>query len=91
MKESPVSSDSLLTIDLKSGPKVTLGTHVITLEKFFKGTSYNTEVFCYTVPVINIATFPLIWEEVAFIWKVTGKAVAIFMTGTVYSRHEYIN
>ena len=24
-----------------------------------------------------------IWEEVAFIWKVTGKAVAIFMTGTV--------
>ena len=26
----------------------------------------------------------IIWEEVAFIWKVTGKAVAIFMTGTVY-------
>ena len=25
----------------------------------------------------------IIWEEVAFIWKVTGKAVAIFMTGTV--------
>ena len=26
----------------------------------------------------------IIWEEVAFIWKVTGKAVAIFMTGTVH-------
>ena len=26
----------------------------------------------------------IIWEEVAFIWKVTGKAVAIFMTGTVF-------
>ena len=26
----------------------------------------------------------IIWEEVAFIWKVTGKAVTIFMTGTVY-------
>ena len=25
----------------------------------------------------------IIWEEVALIWKVTGKAVAIFMTGTV--------
>ena len=25
----------------------------------------------------------IIWDEVAFIWKVTGKAVAIFMTGTV--------
>ena len=25
----------------------------------------------------------IIWEKVAFIWKVTGKAVAIFMTGTV--------
>ena len=25
----------------------------------------------------------IIWEEVAFIWKVTGKAVTIFMTGTV--------
>ena len=25
----------------------------------------------------------IIWEEVGFIWKVTGKAVAIFMTGTV--------
>ena len=25
----------------------------------------------------------IIWEEVAFIWKVTGKAVAIFMAGTV--------
>ena len=26
----------------------------------------------------------IIWEEVAFIWKVTGKSVAIFMTGTVH-------
>ena len=25
----------------------------------------------------------IIWDEVVFIWKVTGKAVAIFMTGTV--------
>ena len=25
----------------------------------------------------------IIWDEVAFIWKVTGKAVAIFMTSTV--------
>ena len=25
----------------------------------------------------------IIWEEVTFICKVTGKAVAIFMTGTV--------
>ena len=25
----------------------------------------------------------IIWKEVAFIWKVTGKAVAIFMTSTV--------
>ena len=28
----------------------------------------------------------IIWEEVAFIWKVTGKAVAIFMTGRVNGR-----
>ena len=27
----------------------------------------------------------IIWEEVAFIWKATGKAVAIFMTGTVHT------
>ena len=25
----------------------------------------------------------IIWEEVAFIWKATGKAVVIFMTSTV--------
>lgn len=36
-KESPIPSDSLLTIDLKSGKNVTLGTHVITLDKFFEG------------------------------------------------------
>ena len=34
----------------------------------------------------------IIWEEVAFIWKVTGKAVAIFMTSTVcqYSQPHLI-
>ena len=32
----------------------------------------------------------IIWEEVAFIWKVTGKAVAIFMTGTVFQAAKYI-
>ena len=32
----------------------------------------------YTQIIIHV------WEEVAFIWKVTGKAVAIFMTGTVF-------
>ena len=31
----------------------------------------------------------IIWEEVAFIWKVTGKAVAIFMTGTVHTLKSY--
>ena len=44
-KESPIPSDSLLTIDLKSGKNVTLGTHVITLDKFFEGKlnyMYNT-------------------------------------------------
>ena len=30
----------------------------------------------------------IIWKEVAFIWKVTGKAVAIFMTGTVHLCYE---
>ena len=29
----------------------------------------------------------IIWDEVAFIWKVTGKAVAIFMTSTVRFCH----
>ena len=37
VKENPIPSDSLLTIDLKSGPTVTLGTHVITLDKMFEG------------------------------------------------------
>ena len=42
----------------------------------------------FTVAVIDIATYPLefhmihytqiIWEEVAFSWKVTGKAVATY-------------
>lgn len=42
VKESPVPSDSLLTIDLKSGPRVTLGTHVITLDKFFEGKNLHS-------------------------------------------------
>ncbi len=37
VKESPVPSDSLLTLDLKSGSKVNIGTYVITLDKFFEG------------------------------------------------------
>ncbi|XP_003385799.1 PREDICTED: uncharacterized protein LOC100638002 [Amphimedon queenslandica] len=37
VKDSPISTDSLMSIDLKSGPNVTLGTHVITLDKFFEG------------------------------------------------------
>ena len=48
VKESPVPSDSLLTIDLKSGPRVTLGTHVITLDKFFEGKNlyYIIQSYC---------------------------------------------
>ncbi len=37
MKESPVPSDSLLTLDLKSGSKINIGTQAITLDKFFEG------------------------------------------------------
>ena len=36
MKESPVPSDTLLTVDLKSGSKIKIGTHTITLDKFFE-------------------------------------------------------
>ena len=35
VKESPIPSDSLLTVDLKSGSKINIGTHAITLDKFF--------------------------------------------------------
>ena len=37
VKESPVPSDTLLTVDLKSGSKIKIGTHTITLDKFFEG------------------------------------------------------
>ena len=37
VKDNPVPSDSLLTLDLKSGSKVNIGTHAVTLEKFFDG------------------------------------------------------
>ena len=36
-KESPVPSDSLLTVDLKSGSKINIDTNGITLDKFFEG------------------------------------------------------
>lgn len=32
-----MASDSLLTLDLKSGSKVNIGTYAITLDKFFDG------------------------------------------------------
>lgn len=35
--EVVVFNNSLLTVDLKSGSKVNIGTHTITLEKFFEG------------------------------------------------------
>ena len=44
VKESPVPSDTLLTVDLKSGSKIKIGTPTITLDKFFEGnlkTSYQ--------------------------------------------------
>ena len=38
VKESPaVPSDSLLTVDLKSGSKINIGTQAITLDRFFEG------------------------------------------------------
>ena len=37
VKDNPIPSDSLMTIDLKSGSKVNIGTHAITLDKFFDG------------------------------------------------------
>ena len=37
VRESPVPSDSLLTVDLKSGSKINIGTNGVTLDKFFEG------------------------------------------------------
>lgn len=45
MKESPVASDSLLNLDLKSGSKVNIGTYAITLDKFFEGQLKATRAF----------------------------------------------
>jgi len=42
VKESPVPSDTLLTVDLKSGSKIKIGTHTITLDKFFEGNLKTT-------------------------------------------------
>ena len=38
-------SDALLTLDLKSGSKVNIGTYAITLEKFFEGNFKATRSF----------------------------------------------
>ena len=38
-------SDSLLTLDLKSGGKVNIGTYAITLDKFFEGSLKVTRSF----------------------------------------------
>jgi len=38
----PVPSDTLLTVDLKSGSKIKIGTHTITLDKFFEGNLKTT-------------------------------------------------
>ncbi len=45
VKESPVASDSLLNLDLKSGSKVNIGTYAITLDKFFEGQLKVTRAF----------------------------------------------
>ncbi|XP_065845112.1 extended synaptotagmin-1-like isoform X2 [Oscarella lobularis] len=37
VKESGVPNDSLLTVDLKSDSRIQIGTHSVTLEKFFDG------------------------------------------------------
>lgn len=37
LRDVALFSNSLLTVDLKSGSKVNIGTHTITLEKFFEG------------------------------------------------------
>ena len=38
VRDVALLSNSLITVDLKSGSKVNIGTHTITLEKFFEGT-----------------------------------------------------
>ena len=38
-------SDALLTLDLKSGSKVNIGTYAITLDKFFDGKLKATRSF----------------------------------------------
>ena len=45
VKESPVPSDSLLTLDLKSGSKVNIGTYAVTLDKFFDGNLKATRYY----------------------------------------------
>ena len=42
VRETPIPSDSLFTVDLKSSSKVNIGTHAITLEKFFDGNLKTT-------------------------------------------------
>ena len=44
--------------------------------------TYSTgHKYCNSSTGVLVDYTQIIWEEVAFIWKVTGKAVAIFMTG----------
>eukprot|EP00117_Sycon_ciliatum_P029128 scpid98024/ scgid23272/ len=43
VEEASVSSDSLLTIDLKSSSKTTIGTQTIVLEKFMEGLTQKTK------------------------------------------------
>ena len=40
-----MASDSLLTLDLKSGSKVNIGTYAITLDKYFDGNLKATRSF----------------------------------------------
>lgn len=40
-----MASDALLTLDLKSGSKVNIGTYAITLDKFFEGNLKGTKSF----------------------------------------------
>ena len=42
VKESLVPSDTLLTVDLKSGSRIKIGTPTITLDKFFEGNLKTT-------------------------------------------------
>ncbi len=40
-----MASDSLLTLDLKSGSKVNIGTYAVTLDKFFDGNLKATRYY----------------------------------------------